>query len=377
MRGGLALIFRDPGRVIVLDKSGCLYNLNTREKECSCGEETGRCQHLDFASRPHGPTRCLICLHNSADSEVLCVGCHSLYHHSCLERRKPYGLSVCLNCGLEWSQSMLKLCYYCGCQVKGVGVICAFCPGLDMCLTCYQAGKHGHQAYLMEEDGLVWAPHCIPLLGYLPLLFQKYEVSKGLCCYCEDTIGSLMLLKCGHEVHVDCLIQAIQRRDIGCRVCLAPFFRGISRTIHTAKRQPVTCLRSLNYSVEYPISTPTVLHHIGVSVTPKAVPIPPDHLDTLPPLTPLKLQHFRFSGGSEPRQRPRNSIEPVQPHRQSVKRNNTKKQRDLTVLNLSFDFKNDGFERQWKKLPGRFLSRTKGIKRYMGKSEAVNSVNFE
>lgn len=367
MRGGLALIFRDPGRVIVLDKSGCLYNLNLREKECSCGEETGHCMHLDFALKPKGPENCLICLRNSADCEALCEGCHTLYHQHCLERRKTYGMSVCLHCGLEWSQAVLKLCYYCGCQVKGVGVICAFCPGLDLCLACYQSNKHGHPAYLMEEEGLVWAPHCVPLLGYFPSLFPKSDQTTTSCAFCEDTAGSLIHLKCGHEVHIDCLIKAIQRREASCKVCLSPLLKGVSRTLHYARRQPMPSLRSFNKSVEYQVSPSVLSRSIGLSITPKAGPFLCEATETLPPLTPLKFKHFHFSGGSEPRHRQRVAV--AGPRRASIKRK-SKKQSDLSVLTLSFNSQTDVFFKDWNKLPGRFLSKTKGIKRYLGKQEA-------
>ncbi len=376
MRAGLALIFRDSGRVIVLDKSGCLYNLNLREKDCSCGEETGHCAHIAFALKPKGPGRCLICLRDSADSEALCEGCHTLYHKHCLERRKTYGMSVCLQCGLEWTQAALKLCYYCGCQVKGVGVICAFCPGLDMCLSCYHSNKHGHQAYLMEEEGLVWAPHSVPLLGYLPSLFQKCDESQANCTFCEDTVGSLIHLKCGHDVHVDCLIKAVQLREPACKVCLSPLLRGVSRTLHHAKRQPMPPLRSLNRSVEYQVSPTALPRSLGLSITPKAGPFLSETIDLLPPLTPLKMKNFYFSGGSAPRQRERPSIDTVVPRKQSIKRS-SRKRSDLTVLNLSFGSKNDIFFKDWNKLPGRFLSKTKGIKRYSGKQEGFSAVNVD
>ena len=245
-----------------------------------------------------------------------------------------------------------------------------------MCLACYHGNKHGHQAYLMEEEGLVWAPHSVPLLSYLASLFPRCEESKANCVFCEETLGSLISLKCGHEVHIDCLIKAIQRRESSCKVCLSPFLRGVSRTLHHARRQPMPPLRSLNKSVDYQISPTAVPRSIAVSITPKTGPFISEMTETLPPLTPLKLKSFHFSGGSEPRRRLRMSIETVEPRKLSMKRN-TRKQSDLTVLNLSFNSKHDLFFKDWNKLPGRFLSRTKGIKRYTGKIEETTAVNVD
>jgi hypothetical protein len=88
------------------------------------------------------------------------------------------------------------------------------------------------------------------------------------------------------------------------------------------------------------------------------------------------MKNFYFSGGSAPRQRLRASIDAVVPRKQSIKRS-SRKRSDLTVLNLSFGSKNDIFFKDWNKLPGRFLSKTKGIKRYSGKQEGSSAVNVD